>query len=305
MLKPLDRLIRRALRSEIPSLASDALVRFQPPDAILRADVLALNAPTLDVYLIELRENRKLRSNERVRSNDGNGQIFVEQAPARLECHYLVSAWSPVQVTALEPTLDEHALLYEAAAALTHAAPLNPSRTYLSADPELALWPPEFRDIELPTDVLMPESFGKHSDFWTTMGTDARWKPVLQLTVSIPIALSRDIAGFMVTTRITDYHSSDIPAMSEGWVEIGGTVLDTFHPLPSGMPAPVMGAWVQLQSMVGTPLALTSTDEFGHFLFERLHPDQYQIRAGMAGLGQRSRVVTVPSESGEYDVALP
>lgn len=305
MLKPLDRLIRRTLRSEIPTLASDALVRFQPPDATLRADVVALNALTLDVYLIELRENRKLRSNERVRSNNGNGQVVVEQAPARLECHYLVSAWSPVQVTALEPTLDEHALLYDTAAALTHSAPLNPSRTYLAADPELAFWPPEYRDIDLPTDVLMPESFGKHSDFWTTMGTDARWKPVLQLTVSIPISLSRDIAGFMVTTRISDYHHSDVLAMSDEWIEIGGTVLDTIHPLPTGLPAPVMGAWVQLQSMTGTPIALTTTDEFGHFLFERLHANQYQIRAGIEGLGQRSRVVTVPSETGEYDVALP
>jgi len=305
MLKPLDRLIRRTLRTEIPSLSSDAHVRFQPPDATLRADVLALNALTLDVYLIELRENRKLRSNERVRTNNGSGQVVVEQAPARLECHYLVSAWSPVAVTALEPTLDEHALLYDAAAALTHAAPFNPSRTYLSADPELALWPPEYRNTELPTDVLMPESFGKHSDFWTTMGTDARWKPVVQLTVTIPIALSRDIAGFMVTTRISEYHTSDVLAMAEEWIEIGGTVLDTLHPLPSGLPAPVTGAWVQLQSMAGTPLVLTSTDEFGHFLFERLHANQYQIRAGIAGLGERTRIVTVPTETGEYDVALP
>ena len=53
MLKQLDRLIRRTLRQEIPSLATDAHVRFQPPDAGLRADVIALNAMAIDVYLIE------------------------------------------------------------------------------------------------------------------------------------------------------------------------------------------------------------------------------------------------------------
>ncbi|HEV7705934.1 MAG TPA: Pvc16 family protein [Gemmatimonadaceae bacterium] len=305
MLRPLDRLIRRALRNRIPMLASDAHVRFQPPDAALRADVLALNALTLDVYLIELRENRKLRSNERIRTSNGNGQILLEPAPARMECHYLVSAWSPVQVTALEPTLDEHALLYDAAAALEFIGQLNPSRIYLPADPELALWPAEFRDLDLPTDVLLPESFGKHSDFWTTMGNDARWKPVLQLTVTIPITYEPDIAGFMVTTRITDYHVTGVAETSEVWIEIGGSVLDTLHPLPDGTPAPVTGAWVQLQNMAGTPLHLVTTDDDGHFLFERLHADQYQIRAGFAGLGERIRVVTVPSESGEYDVALP
>jgi hypothetical protein len=305
MLRPLDRLIRRTLRSEIPVLASDAHVRFQPPDAVLRADVLALNALTLDVYLIELRENRKLRSNERVATNDGNGQIRLEPAPTRMDCHYLVSAWSPVQVTALEPTLDEHALLYDAAAALTNLAPLNPARTYLAADPELALWPAEYRDLDLPTDVLLPESFGKHSDFWTTMGNDARWKPVLQLTVTIPIVLQSDIAGFMVTTKISDYRVTKLPATSEVWIEIGGSVLDTLHPLPSGMPAPVSKAWVQLQTTAGVPLHLTETDAAGHFLFERLTPGQYQIRAGFPDLGERSRVVTVPSETGEYDVAIP
>ena len=125
------------------------------------------------------------------------------------------------------------------------------------------------------------------------------------LTVTIPIVLHRDIAGFMVTTMISDYHRSDVLTMSDEWIDIGGTVLDTLHPLPSGLPAPVMGAWVQLQSMTGTPLALTSTDELGHFLFERVQPIQYQIRAGIAGLGERTRIITVPTETGEYDVALP
>ncbi|MBK5188749.1 MAG: DUF4255 domain-containing protein [Gemmatimonadaceae bacterium] len=304
MLKQLDRLIRRTLRQEIPSLATDAHVRFQPPDAALRADVIALNAMALDVYLIELRENRKLRANGRTVTVD-SGQMTVEQWPARLACHYLVSAWSPIQSTALEPALDEHTLLYEAASALMHHNPLNPSSIYPPLDPELAAWPVEFRADDLPVDVLTPESFGKHSDFWTTMGTDSRWKPIVQLVVTLPIANIRELSGWMVTTRLSRYRITDHPETDEQWIEIGGTVVDALHPLPDGTPAPVVRAWVRLETPAGALVQGKETDESGRFTFQRIRAASYRLRSGAIGLGVQSRLIDIPSETGEYDLRYP
>jgi hypothetical protein len=304
MLTQLDRLIRRTLRQEIPSLATDAHVRFQPPDAALRADVVALNAMALDVYLIELRENRKLRSNERMVTAD-NGQTSTQQWPTRLACHYLISAWSPIQSTALEPTLDEHALLYEAAAALLHHNPLNPSGIYAAGDPELLAWPAEYREDDLPIDVLTPESFGKHSDFWTTMGTDSRWKPIVQLVVTLPIASLIELSGWMVTTRLTRYRITDHPETDIQWIEIGGRTTDASHPLPDGTPSPVAGAWVRLETPAGALVQGKETDADGRFIFRRIRAGSYRLRSGAVGLGLKSRPIDIPSETGEYDLRYP
>jgi len=65
-------------------------------------------------------------------------------------------------------------------------------------------------------------------DFWTTMGADARWRPVVALTVTLPIALVREAAGPMVTTMMTRYRVSGVPLSDELWMHIGGRVVEGF-----------------------------------------------------------------------------
>lgn len=302
MLRLLDVLIRDLLVAELPALVNDQQVRFQPPDAQLRTDVANLAAVALDVYLVDLRENRKLRSNERVRSVDADGFVNVERLPDRADCHYLISAWSPAQLALpiVDPTLDEHALLYEAAAVLMRTGPLNPSRVYLPGAPALAAWPPRFQDIDLGATVLPTEGFGKLSEFWTTMGQDMRWKPCLYFIVTLPIALLREVAGPMVTTTFTDFRVTAIATTSEVLLGIGGQVIDA-RTDPAN-PVPVPSAWVRLETPAGTPLGLVRTNELGRFTFERLRASQYRLRGVASGLAEQARIVDVPSESGEYDL---
>jgi hypothetical protein len=305
MLAQLDRMIRDVLVAQIAAITSLAQIRFQPPDAAFRTDVVNLNAVALNVYLVELRENRKLRSNERIRTID-DGVVFTEQAPDRMDCLYLISAWSPAQPGGLvEPTIDEHALLYEAAAVLTLQGDLRPSRVYPPADPALALWPARFRDVTLPVGVLTVEGYAKLADFWASMGSDARWRPVVQLTVTLPIALVREQAGPMVTTMLTRYRMSGLPATDELWMHIGGQVLDMAAPLPNGDPSPVAGAWVRLETLTGVLVRRAVTDDAGRFRLDQLRGAQYRLRTGAVGLGEQTRVVDVPTETGEYDLVFP
>src|SRR5215468_776554 len=113
MLDHLDNLLRHLFMTQIPVLSDEAQVRFQPPDEDWRSYVSTnLTGNALNIYLAELRENRKLRSNERVQDVT-NGMVSETPAPRRVDCHYLITAWSPAPVTpAVEPTVDEHALLY-------------------------------------------------------------------------------------------------------------------------------------------------------------------------------------------------
>ncbi len=316
MLELVDVLIRDLLRSGIPGVVGglpgftqDAQVRFQPPDGSLRTDVVNLNRRVLCVYLVDLRENRQLRSNERVSRLDASGDLVTEPAPTRVDCHYLITAWSPTQpAPGVEPTVEEHALLYQALALLTRAGPLAPARAYPAGSAKLTAWPERFRRHELPTTVLPPEGFGKLSEFWTTMGTNSPWRPAIYLVVTVPVALLVEVLGPMVTTTITSYQptGADGPNGGEVWLQIGGHVWNTAVVQPDGSPAPLAGAWVQLEDPVGGQvLQRTATTALGRFTFDRLARRQYRLRVGAPGMGERDRVVDVPSETGEYEFRYP
>lgn len=304
MLDHLANIVRDLFLTKVSALSDEAQVRFQPPDDAWRSYVASLTvggqpANALNIYLLDLRENRQLRSNARTLT-PGNGWVNREPAPARVDCHYIISAWSPATLTpSVEPTLDEHALLYQALAVLMQHAPLNPSRIYPPGSAPLAAVPDLIRDSDLPTQVAPVEGFPKLAEFWGSMGPDARWKPAIYLVVTLPVQLLTEIAGPMVTTRITEYRHTGKPATAETWIQIGGHVRDaTVSPA-----VPVPGAWVQLETLAGRALQTTHTDSLGRFTFERLAADQYRLRWRASGQPEPApRTIEVPSPTGEYDL---
>ena len=92
-------------------------ISFDAPDDDFMNRLSTAGSSIINVYLADIRENRKLRSNDRFKFN---GTVPSEsQAPARLDCHYLITAWSPDQgLQDGENVMTEHRLLYSAAAAL-------------------------------------------------------------------------------------------------------------------------------------------------------------------------------------------
>jgi hypothetical protein len=306
MLNLLDVLLRDVLLGGgITGLTQPQQVRFQPPDATLRNDVVNLALPALCVYLVDLRENRRLRSNERIPAFT-NGDMAADPAPPRVDCHFLISAWSAVQPNpGVEPLLEEHLLLYQAAAVLMQAGEIGPGQNYLPGSAKRLAWPLPFRNDVFPTAVLPSEGFNKLSEFWTTMGQNSPWKPVVYSVVTVPVALLREIMGPMVTTTISDHRILDPDVVSEAgdvWLQIGGHVLDVANPL---LPVPLARAWVLLEDPAGQVLRQTTTDSNGRFIFTRLRQTSYRLRAGVTGRGTQNRLVDVPSPSGEYDLQFP
>jgi hypothetical protein len=299
MLNLLDELLRKILMEQVESLRATAdspssankvdetQIGFQPPDSDWSTVVKGRNVNALNLYLVDLRENRKLRTNERERRVE-NGVALDLPAPTRLDCHYLISAWSPTDITTqTTPTLDEHLLLYQTTAVLLKNAPLNPSKIYPT---NLNKWPEQFKTVDLPAVVLPSEGFPKLAEFWGTMGQGNRWKPVVYLIVTLPIALVTEVAGPLVTTRITEYRQDSLAETAEVRIQIGGTLYDK-----SG--SPVSRAWVRLETASNEPLQTTTTDDTGHFTFGNLQPGQYQLRARAVGLGEVTspNAVDVPS----------
>ena len=299
MINYLNQTLRELFLAEIAELIDEAQVRFQPPDADWRTYVSNLTVDgqlvnALNVYLVDLRENRRLRSNGRT-SQTITGQIEHTRAHDRLECHYLISAWSPAQLAPhIEPAFDEHALLYQVTRVLMNTHCLNPSQIYLPADPDLLAIPELIRDRNLPFQVVPVEGFPKLAEFWGAMGSNHRWKPVVYLNVTLPVAQNSHIAGPEVTSTGVSGNDS-----TQTRYQIGGYVLDA-----TGIAAvPIAKAWVRLERLSGQPVRTTETDHNGRFNFSSLSGGEYQLNWRARGYPiPAPRVITVPIPSGGYDL---
>ncbi len=291
MINHLDNLIRHLFIAEIDDINEEGQVGFQPPDDKWRGNVVDYNL-ALNVYLADVRENRKLRSNQRERTIE-NGMVNEKPAPSRIDCHYLISAWSPAtDSTQVEATTDEHELLYKTAAVLMKREVLIPGKIY-------AGFSEPFANLELPIKVLPEEGFGKLSEFWGTV--ISHWKPVIYLVVTMPVIMETRVAGPMVTTRITRYRQTGKPETALVYTQIGGTVWNADGKA-------ISGAWVRLENESGEQLQTTYTDERegaeGRFTFLNLKKDTYRIRVRSKGFSEVERVIYVPSPTGEYDITL-
>jgi hypothetical protein len=181
MINFLNETLRQLFLSRIKDDLGDASqVSFELPDDEFRNQVKTQGKNMLNVCLVDLRENRSLNGQPPQSSNAASGQTAVR----RVDCHYLISAWSPA-TKSVEPTQDEHALLYKAMAAVMAAEPLMPSRVY-DGKHVPNNFPATFRDAELPTTIFPVERFAKVAEFWTaTKGV--QWKPTIHLIVTLPV----------------------------------------------------------------------------------------------------------------------
>lgn len=305
MIDHLDTLLHRLFLNSIAELTSDAQVRFQPPDEDWRSLVPAITdafgnpGNSLNVYLADLRENRKLRSNARERTVVDR-DVFEEPPARRIDCHYLISSWSPVAVSiAIDPTLDEHALLAEAARVLGANDELDPVAIYGASNPPEAP-PAVIADERYPITLLPVEGFPKIAEFWGTMGEKNRWKPFLYAVVTIALREAPQRAGPIVTTTITRTLQRDALASASTRYHIGGAVLDATVP-----PQPVALAWVELLTTGNERRALTRADALGRFVFADVGAGAWRLRASATSLGVTApRDISVPEPTGIYDVVF-
>lgn len=290
MLDHLDELLRQLLSTRVPGLAANR-IGFVPPDKDWRTAVATATTNALNVYLVELRENRNLRSNERF-LQQSNGEYSQTLSPVRLDCIYLISAWSPISLNPLvESAVDEHVLLYDVAQALLASLPLDAAAIY-APGPLPGGFPDALLDPPPPAAVTPPEGFAKLPDFWMRM--DSVWKPVVELIVTIPVVPVSRPLGPPVTTMTERFgpRSDGTVTALEVLITIGGVVRANGQP--------VSGAWVRLVEL-GTML---TTNTAGQFTFVGLVAGSYTLEAGSAGYAAHQRAITVPSDSGEYDISL-
>jgi hypothetical protein len=284
-------------------------VGFAAPNADWKAAVVAAGEERFNLFLYDLRENARLRTNERETIHNA-GTTRVNMASPRLDCTYLVTAWSPVAVTPfLDASREEHQLLYRALAVFMRFRPLVAADVYTRPAPSgvnlaafTALAAPLVAQ-PLPVQVSLPEGVKAPTEFWTTMKVESR--PAIHLTVTIPVVLEEpDLEYPAVTSLTTRFQTPDPAGLSENVLAVGGRVLRTADE------SAVEGAWVQIVGKAPPAVAAVRkrvvTGADGRFIFSRLPRGTYELRAVASGLGDRtSPPFEVPLETGTRDVLLP
>jgi hypothetical protein len=146
------------------------------------------SAPTVDVYLYDIREDLRRRTRGLINDYDADGRVAERHLPPRyFKLSYLVTAWT-------QRPEDEHRLLSAVLACfLRHDA--VPADLLAGRLAELAL------PVALTVGLPPPEDRG-FADVWSALGGEL--KPSLDVVVSAPVdAGQRRPAGPLVTRPLT------------------------------------------------------------------------------------------------------
>jgi hypothetical protein len=165
MLNLLDEALRAFLLAEVPLSARDVDIVFEAPDGDWAAGV---TRPTINLYLWEVRPNDDQAELGFVEAVGPDGRVRRESPRPRVDCRYLVTAWS-------SDVKDEHALLGRVLVTLL-------TRQELTAD-HLPTVLAEIRP--LPSLTLHNTGATSGSDFWSALG--GQLKPALDLTVTLTV----------------------------------------------------------------------------------------------------------------------
>lgn len=169
MIHEVDDALRELVRAEVGGPDVDVVF-----DAPTRDWAARRNAPTVNLYLYDIREDLRRRSRGRRNIYDEQGTVVSRTLPPRyFKLSYLISAWTqrPEDEHRLLSSLLQCFLRYDALA----AAGLGPQLSTIGLPVPLtvALPPPEDRAF---------------ADVWTALGGEL--KPSLDLVVSAPVTVA-------------------------------------------------------------------------------------------------------------------
>lgn len=173
MIHEIDEALRRLLRAQ--ALPGDtAEVVF---DAPTRDWAARRNAPTVDAYLYDIREEVARRERGAMALRDSAGTVTARRQPPRwFRLSYLVTAWT-------KRTEDEHRLLSAVLAGLLPYEVLPAEHLEGSTLPGLG--------AVIPLTVGVPPAESRSiADIWSALGGEL--KPSLEVVVIVPVPVSPD-----------------------------------------------------------------------------------------------------------------
>lgn len=173
MIADLDRTLETLLRQELPTaLVDQVTISFATPDDQFPPSSVPL--PAIDLFLYDVRENLELRSTEWLLERDAEGASRKVPAPVRVDCSYLITAWSAESSTSRAQ--DEHRLLSEVLLVFARHStlPAGVLQGQLAG-----------QDPPLPSSTLQPGRLQSMAEFWQALG--GKPKAALNYTVTMAV----------------------------------------------------------------------------------------------------------------------
>ena len=274
MLADLDETMRSLLKRELERHGFDGVeIAF---DAPARDWSGQLSAPTVNLFLYDLRESQESRPNEWRSDRAANGHAREIRPPMLMECSYAVTAWT-------QAVEDEHRLLSQVLAVMFAFPTLPPDAMPARLQGLAERFPINGR-------IAQPKADGK-ADFWNAVG--GQYKASLDYVVTIACesgtAYERgpEVRTQTVSTRLSDGPARTIVEMHR----FGGTV-----GRKDG--APVAGAWVAIPELG----LLATSDDDGRFLFNRVPSGHHTVAVRARDGGEAQAEVDVPGSKADIVV---
>lgn len=160
------------------------------------------NAPTVNCYLYDIREDLRRRERGLLNRYDEAGRVRARHPPPRfIKLSYLVTAWT-------QRPEDEHRLL---------SSLLLGFLRYEALPPDLLAGPLAEQGVPVPMTVALPPPEDRSfADVWTALGGEL--KPSIDVVVSAPVPAGRlePAAGLVLeSTRVGMTGMDGVPAREE------------------------------------------------------------------------------------------
>jgi hypothetical protein len=280
MIDDLDEALRELLIQDLPITNNEVDIAFDLPKREWSA---RLSRPTLNLYMHDVRENNKLRTQQPYLNSSINGfSATISGSAIRLDVHYMITAW------ANDPG-DEHRLL---------------SRTLMVLYRYHAL-PDEFmvgqlagQEYDILFKVAQYDQRDIRRDIWSMLDNEMR--PIIDLTVTLPIEPFGEWTVPLV--RQTEIGFGQYDSGVGGGLDTGLLTADRFYSVTGTVFGAEAVDHLSIQLLeLAVPVTVAPN---GRYTIMNLREGQYTVEV-WTGEGEPVRhVITVPSPPTEYDIQL-
>ncbi len=280
MIDDLDDALRELLIRDLPITSNEVDIAFNQPT---REWASRLSRPTLNLFMHDVRENNKLRTQQPYLGNSANGfMATVSPSPVRLDVHYMITAW------ANDPG-DEHRLLGRTLMVLYRYKALPDEFHFGQLDAD---------EYEIMLKVAQYDQRDIRRDIWSMLDNEMR--PIIDLTV---------------TLAIEPYADWDVPLVRETEITFGQTgglggsgwdgnllVADRFYQVAGMIHSTEQFEHLSVQVLeVAVPVTVAPN---GRYTIQNLRPGQYTIEVWTGEGDPVQHAIVVPSPPSAYDIQL-
>jgi hypothetical protein len=277
MINDLDEALRQLLVREIPIKNGEVDVTFDQPK---REWSSRLNRPTLNLFLYDVHENKKLRQTQPMWDTQQNGNTVTKQRkPVRVDLQYLITVWA----TEAE---DEHRLMSRTLLALFRHA-------HLPQD----LLPESLQDQPFPIPIMVAqqEDLRNPADLWGAM--DNEWRPAVPCVVTLAFDPYQPITEPLVRTRELRIGRADEPRLRRLAKD---SEPDVFWTIGGRLNSDKSLENVQITLLEeGWQIPLQPE---GRFAIGNLKAGDYTLEISVEGGKPRKHKITVPSADYNFEV---